>query len=472
MTTELYEEGGAYYYFEKGRLAEGKGLIKYQGAYYFIGEDGKAAVSKTVNVPADKVNDTGFPADSYQFGADGKMIIHEGIVKISGVLYYFEGGIKKAAGLIKVGEDYYYAAEGGKIVVSASYDVTVTNDLKPAGIYRFDANGKMIIYTGIVKEDGALYYYKSGKREPNAGLIYFEGDYYYIGEMAKAAVNATVNVTEDKVNDTGIEPGVYTFGPDGKMIIEEKPALNGIVEGYYYENDIRIHKGLIHYFDGFYYYAAEGGKIVTGQSWKVEIVNDTGYEPGYYLFDNEGHLRVDFTGFNTEDGVIYYYKNGKRVYGAGLIYSAGNYYYVSSDGPVLASITRWIDNVNGIVPAGIYRFAEDGKIILTTELVDENGSLIYYERGRFKPNAGLIKYEDSYYYIASGAKAVAGKSYWVEKTNDTPFAKGTYKFGPDGKMEMYQGIVKVYYYVDGALAAFDSVEYGAAIPTKVTSIVL
>ena len=30
----------------------------------------------------------------------------------------------------------------------------------------------------------------------------------------------------------------------------------------------------------------------------------------------------------------------------------------------------------------------------------------------------------------------------------------------------------VYYYVDGALAAFDSVEYGAAIPTKVTSIVL
>ena len=83
--------------------------------------------------------------------------------------------------------------------------------------------------------------------------------------------------------------------------------------------------------------------------------------------------------------------------------------------------------------AGIYRFDEEGKAIMTTELVDEEGKLTYYEEGKLAEDAGLIKVEKDYYYIGEDGTAVTNKQMMVEKTNDLMPA-GTYCFGADGRM--------------------------------------
>ena len=157
-----------------------------------------------------------FPADTYEFGADGKMVIYDGVI-ING--HYYEDGVKTAAGLVKVDGDYYYAAEGGKIVTDAKYDVTDTNDLLPEGIYRIDEEGKLILTTELVDEEGKLTYYEDGKLAEDAGLIKVGEDYYYIGEDGVAVTDTTMVV--EKTNDL-LPVDEYTFGEDGKLIFKSK----------------------------------------------------------------------------------------------------------------------------------------------------------------------------------------------------------------------------------------------------------
>jgi hypothetical protein len=65
--------------------------------------------------------------------------------------------------------------------------------------------------------------------------------------------------------------------------------------------------------------------------------------------------------------------------------------------------------------------------------VNEDGTLYYYQNGMRTANAGLLLIDGSYYYIASGAKAVTNQRYWVSKTNGL-LPVGSYEFGADGKM--------------------------------------
>ena len=63
----------------------------------------------------------------------------------------------------------------------------------------------------------------------------------------------------------------------------------------------------------------------------------------------------------------------------------------------------------------------------------------YYENNVKKAYAGLIEQDGSFYYINDGAKPVAGKNYYITKTNGLeyngePIKKGTYTFDAEGKM--------------------------------------
>ena len=139
------------------------------------------------------------------------MVIHNGIVDG----YYYVDGVKTAAGLVKIDGDYYYAAGYGKIIVSKPAWVSNTNGYVDVGTYRFDAEGKMILTTELVDENGTLYYYLNGKRTANAGLLLIDGDYYYIGSGAIAVTNDSVWV--EKTNGL-MAKGTYTFDAEGKMI--------------------------------------------------------------------------------------------------------------------------------------------------------------------------------------------------------------------------------------------------------------
>ena len=209
MTTEIVQEGDVLYYYQDGKRTASVGLVLFNGDYYYIDGAANAVVDQSVSVS--KTNGL-LQAGTYYFGADGKLVFYNGIVDG----YYYVEGLRSPVGLFEVDDSYYYAGDGGKITTDSSFWISKTNDLVPAGTYRADAEGKLIMTTEIVKEGDVLYYYENGKRTASAGLVEFDGSYYYIDSAAKAVVGRTIWVS--KTNGL-MEVGAYTFDEEGKMIL-------------------------------------------------------------------------------------------------------------------------------------------------------------------------------------------------------------------------------------------------------------
>jgi len=301
--TGLIEYGGDLYYCKQGMTQYGLQYVDNHYYYFVLGSGfertGYAIVDKAYYITNTNnlswSNGTAITAGTYEFDADGRMIIKEGLVNG----YYYEGNkVVPYKGLIEVNGYYYYIAENGKPVVNTSRYVLTTNDLTynngvaiTKGTYEFDADGRMIIKEGLVSG----YYYEGNKVVPYKGLIEVDGYYYYIAENGKPVVNTSryVLTTNDLTYNNGvaITKGTYEFDADGRMIIKE-----GLVSGYYYEgNKVVPYKGLIEV-DGYYYYIAENGKPVVNTSRYVLTTNGltwadgTLIKKGNYTFDETGKM--------------------------------------------------------------------------------------------------------------------------------------------------------------------------------------
>ena len=149
----IITENGSRYYYVDGILT-GAGLIKIDGAYYYVKtSSGEVVHGKTYWITA---TNNLLPAGQYQFAEDGKLInpptpgpgtpeVKNGIVAESGSLYYYVDGVRTGAGLIQIGDDYYYVkTSSGEVVHGRSYWITATNNLLPAGQYQFAESGKLI----------------------------------------------------------------------------------------------------------------------------------------------------------------------------------------------------------------------------------------------------------------------------------------------------------------------------------------
>ena len=326
-----------------------------------------------------------------------------GLFDYKGETYYCVSGIiQEYPGLVKIGDDYYYFRSNSTAVKGRTYWITVTNNLLPVGAYGFDADGKMInppvvvpdpdpdptpeVKNGIVAENGGLYYYVDGVLT-GAGLIQLDGNYYYV----KSSNCEVVHGRSYWVTATnGLLPaGLYSFADDGKMI--DPPV----------------------------------------------VVPDPDPDP----------TPVVKNGIVAENGSLYYYVDGVPT-GAGLIQINGDYYYVrTSSCEVIHGRSYWVTVTNGHLPAGLYTFADNGKMLnppavdpnpdptpeVKNGIVAENGSLYYYVNGVLT-GAGLIQLDGNYYYVkSSNCEVVHGRSYWVTATNDL-LPAGPYTFDADGKM--------------------------------------
>ena len=214
----LVEENGDLYYYQDGAKVAA-GLIEWEGNYYYIASNLKAVKNARHYVFADKANGLK-PAGWYWFNEDGTMFL-EGIKEENGTKYYYKDGVKNYAGLIKIDGEYYYVKSDCSVVCGRSYYVTKSNGLVPSATYTFDADGKMVIKNGIYREklgDGNeyLFYYVDNVRQMNTGLTELEdGSYIYVRSGANLAVGSYyVTNTNDLM-----PKGTYTFGEDGKMIL-------------------------------------------------------------------------------------------------------------------------------------------------------------------------------------------------------------------------------------------------------------
>ena len=355
----VYDDNGVTRWINNGMLVWHAGLVKDGDDYRYFKRNGMVT---SVETYVAKTNDL-LPAAKYTFDAEGKLMKLEGLHEdLNGNLCYYVDYVKNYAGLVEVDGSYYYIASDLKAVKNCTYYVTKTNDLKPAGYYTFDADGKMIIKNGLVEENGDLYYYVDGAKTA-AGLIEWEGDYYYIASNLKAVKGARHYIFADKAN--GLKAaGWYWFNADGTMFLEGIREENGTK--YYYKDGVKNYAGLIE-ISGEYYYVKSDCSVVCDRSYYVTKSN--GLMPSAtYTFDADGKMVIK-NGIYREklgDGneYLFYYVNNVRQVNTGLVQlDDGSYIYVRS-GANLAVGSYYVSKTNNLLPKGTYTFGEDGKMVV------------------------------------------------------------------------------------------------------------
>ena len=355
----VYDDNGITRWINNGMLVWHAGLVQDGDDYRYFKRNGMVT---SVETYVAKTNGL-LKAAKYTFDAEGKLMKLEGLHEdLNGNLCYYVNYAKNYAGLVEVDGSFYYIASDLKAVKNCTYYVTKTNDLKPAGYYTFDADGKMVIKNGLVEENGDLYYYVDGAKTA-AGLIKWEGNYYYIASNLKAVKDAKHYVFADKAN--GLKSaGWYWFNADGTMYLEGIREENGTK--YYYKDGVKNYAGLIE-ISGDYYYVKSDCSVVCDRSYYVTKSN--GLMPSAtYTFGADGKMVIK-NGIYREklgDGneYLFYYVNNVRQVGTGLVQlDDGSYIYVRS-GANLAVGSYYVSKTNDLLPKGTYTFGEDGKMVV------------------------------------------------------------------------------------------------------------
>ncbi len=368
---------------------------------------------------------------------DGEGLYHD---ENAGVYRYVLGG-KVATGWKLIDNDWYYFAEDTKAAANGAYTYDGVD-------YEFEETGKLTTGIWVETAKGTRYYYGP--------------DYYHEGTNGVANIkwaeidgntygfdkNGYRYEGKQIVQEPGVSATMYEFSEDGVLVGKTNntgifTAANGKI--YYLVDGVSAGAGLMK-IDGDYYYFRSNGNAATGTYF---VYNTNGIvDRGNYEFGADGKMLnppveeepAIKDGLVEENGELYYYVNGERQLGAGLVEIDGSYYYIRSNGNA-ATGTYFVYNTNGLVERGDYEFGADGKMLnppveeepaIKDGLVEENGELYYYVNGERQLGAGLVEIDGSYYYIRSNGNAATG-TYFVYNTNGL-VARGDYEFGADGKL--------------------------------------
>ena len=159
----IVDVGGILYFYENGTIKYGAGLVRLEdGAYIYVRSNGMLAIG---NYWVTNNNDL-LPQQTYNFGADGKMVVEteepeiptepkpeepkpedkNGVVEVNGKLYYYENNeIKYGAGLVRLEDGaYIYVRSNGQLAIG-KYWITNHNNLLPEKEYVFGADGKLYL---------------------------------------------------------------------------------------------------------------------------------------------------------------------------------------------------------------------------------------------------------------------------------------------------------------------------------------
>ena len=377
---------GKAYYFDKDGYLKATGLVRYvkddgEVNYYCFIDGGRAVTSADYPEGGDywvseEAANGLLPEWGYRFGADG-VIEHDpdtsknGTVKEDdGNLYRYVDGVRVHVGMFEEDGAIYYARSNGQLVVGRSYWCERTNGIKPAGSYEFDEKGRLVEpeahADGIFPEDGSLWYYQGGERS-YAGLIRVDGKYYYVRTSGELAHGQRYWITKTNVL---LPEGSYEFDENGVLQVPEAPKEGIVSEDgslYYYENGVRVHKGLFQ-LDGSYYYARTSGELVHGRSYWVTDTNGL-MAQGSYQFADDGKMvdprpaDASKDGIVSEEGSLFYYEGGVRTH-KGLFLKDGAYYYARTSGELVHGRSYWVTDTNGLMAQGSYAFGDDGKMVV------------------------------------------------------------------------------------------------------------
>ncbi len=267
---------GVYYY--NGEKVPYAGLVQVDGNYYYVADGSKV---KTGRYAISKVNETGVARGIYYFFEDGRMNTEVGVYE--GYYYNATGKSEAYAGLIQWNGSKYYVSDGGT-VKTGRYFITKLNNLVPKKrAYTFYPDGRMLEETRIYEFDG--FYYEDGIRVPYAGLVEYEGNFYYVADNG-AYVKGRRQLVSN-VNDTGKATGYYCFDENGHMM------QHAVVDGRYYGADglAPYNAGVVQVDGKLYYNNGTHGALRTSATFTITAAKTNGLcAAGKYTADESGVL--------------------------------------------------------------------------------------------------------------------------------------------------------------------------------------
>ncbi len=359
-------------------------------------------------------------ADNYYFDAEGRAV--DGEQTIDGYHFLFENNILKEGQFVKDGDRYKYRWADSFMIRSwfeyqgKTYYVNSDRRTEKGltlislsnngySVHLFDDDGSLIhTYTdeGLVTDGDLIVYVKDGVAQYQ-GLVQAEdGSIYYINSTRRAVKDCTYSITAAKTN--GILPaGTYQFGPDGKLIVENTEAKNGLCfdddgEIRYYVNGVAQYQGLVQAEDGSIYYINSSKKAVKNCSYAITAAKTNGILPaGTYEFGADGKLIV---------------VEAERV-------------WISSD-------TKGTASSFGVGGADVYAVNAAGEVIAQTLTNDSND---YDECGKFSI---LVPASTTQLYVGNpsqGADTIVNRGFTVsgfKNVSNVSFAVVTCDYNDDG----------------------------------------
>ncbi len=293
--------------------------------------------------------------------------------------------------------------------------------------YSFEDNGKSNgIYTGLIYTDEGCRYAIAGNSV--TGWQFVDGSYYYfkkstgIGQVGRRTFEHADMVT-------------YTFDKNGKLTSGEW---------------VKSGNGLRYYYGPWYYSASNTSTVAWAQiGGNTYGFDQDGYRyegicsvkeskwSGYVLheFDENGvyigQYVTDETGIVDGNNGKYFYVVAGKPTQMGIVKIDNDYYYFNTLGQAVTGSkyvsAQW---TNGYFAAGTYDFGADGKMVLKNGVIDG----YYYINGAIVKGAGVVEYDNGYYYINSSGQVVTGKKYVTEEKANGLLSVGIHDFGADGKL--------------------------------------
>ena len=328
---------------------------------------------------------------------------------------------------------------------------------------------------GLVFEtDGNIRYYKNGIPVAKGLVSDNDGNLYFIGIDNTAVKNRNFRIS--KMSGNGLLPaGKYNFDETGK--ITDTTLKNGICldddgEYRFYRWGEANAEGVVKDDDGNFRYFDWSG--VSKKNCRIYIYEDYTNDlvlPGYFNIDENGFITgITSKPAKDKEGTFWFFENGDIGYMENKFFAKkgiardldGNIYYFGKDRRAIREqlFTVSEKEAKGIVPAGTYRFDENGILREISGLIaDNDGNLRYYENSN--PVAkGLVRDEDgNFYFINSSLKAVKNTWYAFSAAKASGLLPaGRYQFDETGKLMIKNGLTfdsdgDIRYYENGVPSA-------------------
>ena len=141
----------------------------------------------------------------------------------------------------------------------------------------------MLEETRIYEADG--YYYEEGIRIPYAGLVEYEGHFFYVTDNGAYVTNKRQNVSNTGYTDKST--GYYYFDENGYML------MNVIKENRYYGKDglAPTYAGVVKVGNYYYYVSGTNGALTVNKSVTIGAAKTNGLiAAGKYTADATGKL--------------------------------------------------------------------------------------------------------------------------------------------------------------------------------------